>query len=88
MNEALAQTDGLPCHAERSQPSGLPPSMKEICGRYDIADPVKASNMITTLMRLFETVLREHVCRLVVSDADVAGEPEQIKRFSRRDYAE
>ena len=65
-----------------------PPSMKEICGRYDIADPVKASNMLTTVKRLFENVLREHVRRSVVSDADVADELEQIKRFFRRNYAE
>jgi len=58
-----------------------PPAMKEICERYGIAEPVKASNMITTVKRLFQATLQQHVRRSVVSDADVADELEEIKQF-------
>jgi DNA-directed RNA polymerase specialized sigma24 family protein len=58
-----------------------PPALKEICERYGIAEPVKASNMITTVKRLFQDALQQHVRRSVVSDDQVAGELEEIMQF-------
>lgn len=65
-----------------------PLSMKEICDRYGIEDTIKASNMITTVKRLFQTVLKQHVRNSVMSDEDTADEFAQIKRFFPRNSAE
>jgi len=65
-----------------------PLSMKEICDRYGIEDTIKASNMITTVKRLFQTVLKQHVRNSVMSDEDTADEIAQIKRFFPRNSAE
>jgi RNA polymerase sigma-70 factor (ECF subfamily) len=65
-----------------------PLSMKEICDRYNIADTIKASNMITTVKRLFQTILKQHVRNSVMSDEDTAEELAQIKRFFPRNSAE
>ena len=65
-----------------------PFSMKEICDRYGIADTIKASNMITTVKRLFQTTLKQHVRNSVMSDEDTADELQQIKRFFPRNCAE
>ena len=58
-----------------------PLSMQAICQRYGIKDKIKASNMITTVKRLFQTVLKQHVRNSVMSDEDTADEFAQIKRF-------
>ena len=65
-----------------------PLSMKEICNRYGIEETIKASNMITTVKRLFQTILKHHVRNSVMSDEDTADELEQIKRFFPRNSAE
>lgn len=58
-----------------------PPSMNDVCARYGIAEPTKASNMITTVKRLFQTALRKRVRSFVVSDEEVTGELAEIRRF-------
>jgi RNA polymerase sigma-70 factor (ECF subfamily) len=65
-----------------------PLSMKAICARYGIEETIKASNMITTVKRLFQTVLKQHVRNSVMSDEDTADEMAQIKRFFLRNCAE
>ena len=65
-----------------------PVSMKEICDKYGIEDTIKASNMITTVKRLFQTVLKQHVRNSVMSEEDTADELAQIKRFFPRNSAE
>ncbi len=65
-----------------------PFSMKAICDRYGIQDTVKASNMITTVKRLFQTVLKQHIRNSVMSEEDTADELAQIKRFFPRNSAE
>jgi DNA-directed RNA polymerase specialized sigma24 family protein len=65
-----------------------PLSMKEICNKYDIEDTIKASNMITTVKRLFQTILKQHVRNSVMSDEATADELKQIKRFFPRNPAE
>jgi DNA-directed RNA polymerase specialized sigma24 family protein len=64
-----------------------PPSMKEICERYGVEESVKASNLITTVKKLFRTSLKQHVRRSVVSDAQVADELEEIEQFFRGNLA-
>ncbi|MHC4539162.1 MAG: RNA polymerase sigma factor [Planctomycetota bacterium] len=65
-----------------------PLSMKAICDRYGIDDAVKASNMMTTVKRLFQTILRQHVRHSVMSEEDTADEFTQIKRFFPKKSAE
>jgi hypothetical protein len=62
--------------------------MKEICDKYGIENTVKGSNMITTVKRLFQTILKQHVRNSVMSDEDTADELAQIKRFFPRNSAE
>ena len=65
-----------------------PLSMKEICNKYGIEGTIKASNMITTVKRIFQTVLKQHIRNSVMSDVDTADELKQIKRFFPRNSAE
>jgi hypothetical protein len=57
------------------------PSMQEICTKYGIAEVVKASNMSTTVKRIFQTELKQHIRNSVLSDDDALEEFEQIRRF-------
>ena len=58
-----------------------PPSMKEICRKYAIENEARASNMMVTVKRRFQTVLRNHLRSLVVSEDQVDEELAEIMRF-------
>ena len=58
-----------------------PPSMKEICRRYGLQSETKASNMMVTVKRRFQTILRSHLRHLVVSEDQVEEELADIMRF-------
>jgi len=58
-----------------------PLSMKEICRKYAIESETKASNMMVTVKRRFQTVLRSHLRSLVVSEDHVDDELAEIMRF-------
>ena len=58
-----------------------PPSMTEICRRYGLESETKASNMMVTVKRRFQTILRNHLRHLVVSEDQVEEELEEIMRF-------
>jgi len=58
-----------------------PPSLKEICDKYGIQDDAKASNIIVTVKRRFQAALRKQLRDSVVSDEQVNGELEQLRRF-------
>ena len=58
-----------------------PVPLKDICAKYGIDDETKASNMIVTVKRRFQAVLREYIRKSVVSDQQVADELDEIKRF-------
>ncbi|MHC4192266.1 MAG: RNA polymerase sigma factor [Planctomycetota bacterium] len=58
-----------------------PPSLKEICERYEIKDDAKASNMIVTVKRRFQATLKKQLRDSVVSEEQVSSELEEIKRF-------
>ena len=58
-----------------------PPSLKEICETYGIKDDSKASNMIVTVKRRFQAALKKQLRDSVVSEEQLSGELEEIKRF-------
>lgn len=58
-----------------------PVSIKELCDRYDIEDSSKVSNMIVTVKRRFQTILKQHLRDTVISDDYVQAEMEEILRF-------
>ncbi len=61
-----------------------PPSLSEVCQKYDIASTSKASNMIITVNRRFRSALKRHIRRSVVQDTDVDAEfRELIQVFSK-----
>jgi RNA polymerase sigma-70 factor (ECF subfamily) len=56
-------------------------SLGEICHKYDIETPRIASNMIITVKRRFEAVLRKHMEQTITSDGQVEDELEEISKF-------
>jgi DNA-directed RNA polymerase specialized sigma24 family protein len=58
-----------------------PPSMKEVCRKYAIESETKASNMMVTVKRRFQTALRNHLRSLVVSEDQIDEELAEIMRF-------
>lgn len=62
---------------ERSDPV----SIKDLCARYGIEDSSKVSNMIVTVKRRFQTILKQHLRDTVISDDYVQAEVEEILRF-------
>jgi len=61
-----------------------PPSMTEICRRYGIQSEATASNMMVTVKRRFQIVLKSHLRNLVVSEEQVDEELAEIMRFLPR----
>jgi DNA-directed RNA polymerase specialized sigma24 family protein len=57
------------------------PSLSSLCERHSIPTPDKASNMVITVKRRFQAVLKRHVRQLVESDADVHGEITYLMRI-------
>ena len=58
-----------------------PPSLKVLCEKYGIKDEAKASNMMITVKRRFQVTLNKQLRDSVVSEAQIDGELEEIKRF-------
>ncbi len=56
----------------------LPLPLNDVCERYGISSPSRASNMIVTVKRRFRAALGRHVRWLVASDADVDQEIEEL----------
>jgi len=59
----------------------VPPSMTEICRKYGIENPIKASNMIVTIKRRLQKAFAEHLRSSVTSDEAARDELEEIRRF-------
>jgi hypothetical protein len=57
------------------------PSLREICERFGIAGEQQASNMLVTVKRRFQNVLRRRVRNLVRSDCDAEEEFREILAF-------
>ncbi|MHC4438221.1 MAG: hypothetical protein ACYS3S_12740 [Planctomycetota bacterium] len=58
-----------------------PPSLEVLCGRYQVENTAKASNMVITVKRRFSSALQKHLRDFVVTDEQVHEELEEIKRF-------
>jgi RNA polymerase sigma-70 factor (ECF subfamily) len=54
------------------------PSMEEICRRYNIESPGKASNMIVTVNRRFRAALTRYIRRSVMQDCEVDEEFQEL----------
>lgn len=61
--------------------NSAPPHLVELCEKYRISSEAKASNMIITVKRRFQAVLRRHVRQLVDSDAEVYEEIRHLMRI-------
>ena len=57
------------------------PCLASICEKYAIGDTVKASNMVITVKRRFQTVLLKRLRDSVISDEEAEAELEEIRRF-------
>jgi DNA-directed RNA polymerase specialized sigma24 family protein len=57
------------------------PSLAQLCERYDIPNEAQASNMLTTVKRHFQNVLREHVRQTVLTGEAAEEELKEIFRF-------
>jgi len=55
-----------------------PPSLKELCHRYGLASEKTASNMVITVKRRFQRVLRKYLRSTVSSDAEADEELHDI----------
>ena len=58
-----------------------PPSLKQICARYNIEDETKASNMIITVKRRFQAALKKNVRTTVISESQTDEELRQILKL-------
>lgn len=61
--------------------SGDPAPLMELCEKYSIEDPKKASNMMVTVKRRFRAVLIEHVRCSVVAEEQTSEELEYLLKF-------
>jgi DNA-directed RNA polymerase specialized sigma24 family protein len=57
------------------------PSLESVCRTYGVSDTAKASNMILTVKRRFQTLIRQHLRDLVMSDREAEEELQEISRF-------
>ena len=60
------------------------PSLLDLCHKYGIKNPRMASNMIVTVKRRFQAILRKHLRETVAVDGEVDEESERISRFLPR----
>ncbi len=60
------------------------PSLTEICHKYDIQSPRVAANMIVTVKRRFQAILRKQLRETVISDREVDDELAEISQFLPR----
>jgi len=59
-------------------------SLTELCSRFDIPGTIKAENMIVTVRRRFQTIMRERVRQYVASDEDVEQEIRDLMEILSR----
>jgi DNA-directed RNA polymerase specialized sigma24 family protein len=61
--------------------NSAPIPLVQLCERYRISSEARASNMIITVKRRFQAILRRHVRQLVDSDAEVYEEIRHLMRI-------
>jgi hypothetical protein len=64
-----------------------PPPLSEICRKYGIDNPAKASNMMVTVHRRFQAGIKRHIRRSVVQDSDVDTEFQELMRIFSKSSA-
>lgn len=57
------------------------PPLTTLCERYGIDNPSKASNLLVTVKRRLQKVLRERIREMVISDDEVEEELRDIQAF-------
>jgi RNA polymerase sigma-70 factor (ECF subfamily) len=62
-----------------------PPSLREICRKYDIESESTVSNMLNTVKKLFRSVLRNHVRQTVISGVVAEEELKEIFKFLEKE---
>ena len=60
------------------------PSLTDLCRQFEIDNETKASNMIGTVKRKFQTVLKEHIRQTVVSGEVAEEELREMFRFFKK----
>ncbi|MHC4741590.1 MAG: hypothetical protein ACYS8Z_06755, partial [Planctomycetota bacterium] len=58
-----------------------PASMADICEKYGIESPIKASNMIVAVKRRFQAAMRRHLRLSVASEDQMSEEMRELIRF-------
>jgi RNA polymerase sigma-70 factor (ECF subfamily) len=58
-----------------------PPSLAEVCQRHGLEHEKKASNMVITVKRRFQMLLRKHVRDTVATEDEVEGELQEIFQY-------
>ncbi len=61
-----------------------PKSLVDICEEYDIESEKKASNMIVTVKRRFQSTLKQYIRNTVVSENQMSEELNEIMKFFPR----
>lgn len=61
-----------------------PPSLKQICQQYGIEDEPRASHMLETVKRRFQSVLRKQVRQTVMTGQVVEEELKEILKFFKK----
>jgi len=62
-----------------------PPSLPQLCERYGIADEIRASNMLVTVKRQFQTILTHQVRQTVLSGEAEEEELGEMFRFLKKE---
>ncbi len=58
-----------------------PPSLSDVCRRHGLDDEKKASNMVITIKRRFQMLLRKHVRDTVATEGEVEDELQEILQY-------
>jgi RNA polymerase sigma-70 factor (ECF subfamily) len=58
-----------------------PLSLKEICAKYNVESEARASNMIVTVKRRFQSALKKNVRNTVISEDQIDEELREILKF-------
>jgi hypothetical protein len=61
--------------------SAATPNLPDLCEKYGIENEKKASNMIITVKRRFQTALQKHLRNTVASDQELHDELQEIMQF-------
>jgi DNA-directed RNA polymerase specialized sigma24 family protein len=61
--------------------SAAPPSLADICEKYGVESEKKASNMIVTVKRRFQSALKQYIRSTVASEGEIADELKEIMQF-------